>query len=126
MIDTAGSGYSFFRQQNVEGRTGGPSAIDMPAEDLAAYMYGSSLKGSGNGKQRLPPSSNPTFDDSFGQQQSNPRSNSPLQNLLPTTVHNKKPSLGQGDFTQSSSGSRNKFINQQGNFPSRSTMNNLG
>lgn len=126
VIENGGNGYSFFKDQQIDSRSGPPSAIDMPAEDLAAYMYGSSLKGSGNGKHRLPPPSNPTFDDSFGQQQFNPRMNSPLQNLLPNTVLNKKPSLGQSDFAQGASGSRNKFPSQQGNFPSRSTMNNFG
>lgn len=125
VIEFSGGGYSYFKDQQIESRPGGSSAIDMPMEDLAAYVHTSALKGKSNGKEKISsPPLNPTFDATSRQSQSSIfRTKTPIDNLLPQTVQHKRPMLEQNDLTKLPSTSRNKLISQQGNFPSRSSMN---
>ena len=121
VIDIPAGGYSYFREQQIEGRSGASAAIDMPEEDLAAYVHASALKEKWNRKEKgsFPPSSNPTMDENFGQQ-SISRARPSMENLLTPTISNRRPALG-----QIPSSSRNKFPSQQGNFPSRSPLSTM-
>jgi hypothetical protein len=114
IVDSTGAGYSYFKKQQVDARPSFQSTIDIPSQDLSAYMQASAFKQQPNPSQIFSASNNQLLNNAFGQQQLIPRSNLPVQNLLPRTNPIQQPIFHQNDFAPIPS---NGFGAQQVNLP---------
>jgi hypothetical protein len=117
LVDIGGSGYSYFKKQKIDVRPSAKSSIDIPMQDLSAYMQANAFNQQPAQKQTFSPMNNILLNNAFGQQQLIPRANFPIQNLLPKMVPIQQTAFIQNDFPQLPSNIPNKYAAQQGNIP---------
>ncbi len=139
MVDIDGGGYSYFKRQHIDVQPSSTASLEIPDQDLSAYMQSSALKQrptqnvptymqvntwpeQSAQKQSFIPGNNILLDNLFGQQQLMPRPKFPIQNLLTKPAPLQPSVFVQNDFPQLPQNIPNKYAGQQQNLPIQSQL----
>jgi len=120
IVDHTGGGYSFFKKQQIESRPFAPPIAPISNQDLSEYAKASAFAQQPSRTQIFTSSQDQLINGGYGQQKVIPRTNVPVQNLLPQTVLNtfgnirsQQPTFLQNDLSQLRSSFPSGYDNQQ-------------